>query len=172
MTLYEIDQELIDIFETHIDPETGEVQEGFDIESELNKLQMRLDNKIENIACYIKNLNAEAEALKEEKLKLAQRQKIKENKANRLKKYLDEYLKHTQDITKYKFETPRCLISYRSSTSVKIDDINKIPEIFIKPRKLEEKDVDKTEIKDYLKHHKEETISGVRLEKNRNIQIK
>ncbi len=77
MTLYEIDKAITDL----ADPETGEIT---DFEA-LDNLQMARDQKIENIACYYKNLVSDAEAIKAEKEALAERQKVAENKAARLK---------------------------------------------------------------------------------------
>ena len=80
MTIYEIDQAIMRC----VDLETGEI---IDTEK-LDKLQMERDTKLENVACWIKDLKAEAEALKNEKQALAERQKVAENKMESLKKYL------------------------------------------------------------------------------------
>ena len=56
MKLYEIENAILEC----IDTETGEV---IDIER-LNELQMERETKIENVACWIKDLKAEAEAIK------------------------------------------------------------------------------------------------------------
>ena len=58
MTIYEIDQAIMEC----VDLETGEI---IDTE-QLDKLQMERDAKLENVACWIKDLKAEAEALKAE----------------------------------------------------------------------------------------------------------
>ena len=84
MNLFEIDNEIMNC----IDEETGEV---IDIEK-LDDLQMQREEKIENICLWIKNLKAEAEALKEEKDNFAKRQKAAENKAESLKQYIESYL--------------------------------------------------------------------------------
>ncbi len=68
MTLYEIDKAITDL----ADPETGEIT---DFEA-LDNLQMARDQKIENIACYYKNLVSDAEAIKAEEEALAERQKV------------------------------------------------------------------------------------------------
>ena len=56
MTIYEIDQAIMEC----VDIETGEI---IDTE-QLDKLQMERDTKLENVACWIKELTAEAEAIK------------------------------------------------------------------------------------------------------------
>lgn len=108
MKLYEIDNAILDC----IDMETGEV---IDIEK-LNELQMERDTKIENVACWIKDLKAEAEAIKKEKQALADRQKAAENKAESLKKWLAYALNGE------KFKTAKCAVSFRKSESVEVTD--------------------------------------------------
>ena len=108
MTLYEIDKAITDL----ADPETGEIT---DFEA-LDNLQMARDQKIENIACYYKNLVSDAEAIKAEKEALAERQKVAENKAARLKEYLS-YALHGE-----KFSTPKFAVTFRKTTSVNVDN--------------------------------------------------
>ena len=106
MTIYEIDQAIMEC----VDLETGEI---IDTE-QLDKLQMERDTKLENVACWIKELKAEAEAIKAEKQMLANRQKVAENKAESLKKYLAYALDGK------KFSTAKCAVSFRNTESVEI----------------------------------------------------
>ena len=108
MTIYEIDQAIMEC----VDLETGEI---IDTE-QLDKLQMERETKIEGVACWIKDLKAEAEALKNEKQALAERQKVAENKAESLKKWLAYALQGE------KFKTPKCAISFRKSEAVEVTD--------------------------------------------------
>lgn len=108
MNLYEIDAAITAL----VDPETGEVSD-FDA---FDQLSMARDQKIENIALYYKNLVADAAAYKAEKLAFAERQKVAENKAQRLKDYLAYALQGQ------KFESPRCAVSFRKTTSVNVAD--------------------------------------------------
>lgn len=108
MTIYEIDNEIMNC----IDMETGEV---IDTEK-LNELQMERDAKIENVALWIKELKAEAEAIKNEKQALAERQRVAENKAESLKNWLAYALNGE------KFKTAKCSISYRNSESVEVTE--------------------------------------------------
>ena len=152
-TLYEIDQAILDC----VDMETGEI---IDIEK-LDQLQMDRGRKIENTALYIKNLLSDAAAIKEEKDKLAERQRVCEGKARRLKGYLSEYLAGE------KFKTPKVAISYRRSESVNVSDIWKIPEEYLK---YKDPEVNKTAIKAVIKSGGE--IPGAQLVETQNIQIK
>ena len=108
MKLYEIDNAIMEC----IDMETGEV---IDIDK-LNELQMEREAKIENVVLWIKDLKAEAEAIKSEKLALADRQKAAENKAEGLKKWLAYALNGE------KFNTARCSVSFRNTESVEVTD--------------------------------------------------
>ncbi len=155
MTLYKIEQEIMDC----IDQETGEI---IDLDR-LNALEMERDRKVGNVACWIKDLKAEAEAIKAEKQALDKRQKAAENKAERLKEWLQSVLQGE------KFKDSRCSISYRKSERVDFSDsfdLNTLPDsmkkVTVEPRK--------TEIKDYLKTGA--TIEGVTLVESSNIQIR
>lgn len=108
MNIYQIDREILNL----VDPETGEIMdwEAFDA------LQMERDTKIENVACWYKNLVAEAAAIRQEELNLAERRKALEKKAETRKKYLEEAL------AGQKFETARCSISFRKTTKVEVED--------------------------------------------------
>ena len=108
MTIYEIDNEIMNC----IDMETGEVIDT----DKLNDLQMERDAKIENVACWIKELKAEAEAIKNEKQALAERQRVAENKAESLKNWL-AYALYGE-----KFKTSKCSIFYRNSESVEVTE--------------------------------------------------
>lgn len=155
MTLYEIEAEITDC----IDQETGEV---IDLDR-LNALEMERDKKISNVACWIKDLKAEAEAIKAEKQALDKRQKAAENKAESLKEWLSGILQGE------KFKDSRCSISYRRSERVNFSDsfnFDTLPDsmkkVTIEPKK--------TEIKEFLKAGGE--IEGVRIEENTSMTIK
>lgn len=112
MTLYEIDKN-IEALVNAVDPDTGEITVDNDA---LDALLMERDTKIENIACYIKNLAADAKAIKEEEAALFARRKTTEKKAERLKEYL------TYALQGEKFQTAKCAVSFRKSSAVEVDD--------------------------------------------------
>ena len=112
MTLYEIDKSIEQLVNA-VDPETGELLVDNDA---LDALMMERDGKIENIACFIKNLTADAKALKDEEAALAERRKAAEKKAERLKDYL------TYVLGGEKFQTVKCAVSFRKSQTVEIDE--------------------------------------------------
>ena len=154
MTLYEIDEQILEC----IDEETGEI---IDVEK-LTALNMEREKKISNVACWIKDLKAEAEAIKNEKQNLAKRQASCENKAESLKKWL------VYALNGEKFKDSKCNIGYRKSTSVNFGinfDFNTLPEdlkkVTVEPKKNEIKQA----IKDGLQ------IEGVTLEESNNIIV-
>ena len=108
MKLYEIDNAILEC----IDFETGEIVDT----DRLEALKMEREAKIENVALWIKDLKAEAEAIKAEKLALAERQKVAENKAESLKKWLAYALDGE------KFSTARCSVSFRKSQQVEVTE--------------------------------------------------
>lgn len=108
MTIYEIDARMAGL----IDPETGEL---LDYEA-FASLQMERDAKIENMALWYKDLTAEAKAIREEEKALAERRKSAENKAERLKGYLDEALAGES------YKSAKVAVSYRRSKAVELAD--------------------------------------------------
>ncbi len=123
MTLYEINQEIEAVLE-EIDPETGELtDEQFE---KLSELQIDRNTKIENYALYIKNINAEYKAVKEERQKLQSRESALANNIKRVKSNL-AYLLHGE-----KFKTPRANIYYTTSYSTEIIDQSLIPEKYLR----------------------------------------
>lgn len=153
MTLYEIDTAIMEC----CDFETGEI---IDIEK-LDELEMARDAKIENICLWIKNLTAETEALKAEKLAFEARQKVANNKLENLKKYITNYLGGA------KFKTARVDVSFRKSESLDISPGAVVPEEYLKKV---EPEVNKTDLKKAVKAGLK--IDGVKLVTNQNIQIK
>ena len=155
MTIYEIEAAILET----VDQETGEV---IDIDR-LNALEMERDKKISNVACWIKDLKAEGEALKAEEQNLNHRRKVCENKMESLKTYLATFLNGE------KFKDSRCSISYRRSEKVTFADdfvVDSLPDemkkITVEPRK--------TEIKEFLKGGGE--IEGVRMEESTSMQVR
>ena len=108
MNIYEIDQAILAL----VDEETGEIMD-FDA---FDQLQMERDQKLENVACWHKNLVAEAAAIRQEELNLAKRRQAIENRAERLKKYLSDVL------AGQKFQTAKCAVSFRKATKVELSE--------------------------------------------------
>ena len=110
MTLYEIDKQISE-FPFDVDENSGEILNIEDFEA----LQMARDEKVENVALYIKELLAEKDAIKTERDNLDERMKAKERKADSLKRYL------AQALAGEKFESPKVKVSYRKSQQIVLD---------------------------------------------------
>lgn len=132
-----------------------------------------IKEKADNIACLLKNLDAEILAIKAEEDRLAERRKAKKNAYDRIKTYIAAEL---QKCSIDKVETARNKITFRASEVVVIDgDEN----AFIERMMSNGKDdlltyqlpkVNKTAIKDAMKRG--ETVEGAHIEKKMNLQIK
>lgn len=112
LSLYEIDHAL----EALVDEETGEIKD-FDA---FEDLQMERDKKIENVACWTKNLDAEAKAIRAEELSLAERRKSLEKKRERLLEYLGKALDGNP------FRSAKCAVTFRKSTRVEITNMEEL----------------------------------------------
>ena len=158
MTIYEINEQILNC----IDLETGEI---IDIDR-LNDLQLERDTKIENVACWIKELKAEAEAIKAEKLALAERQKVAENKAESLKKWLAFALNGE------KFKTAKCSVSFRKTESVEVTEegLEALMKEHDELLTYKAPEPNKKAIKDALKDGL--SVQGARLECNTSVIIK
>lgn len=166
MKLYEINEEIVKAFDEAIDPETGELidEVAFD---RITKLQEEFEEKVENLALYVKDLKAQAVALKAEKDSFAKRQKAAERRAESIENYLQMVLNGQ------KRTYTRAAISYRKSEAVVIEDEDEFLQ-FYKGREFVkekiERSVDKPTVKGLLKQG--EILLGAHLEERQNIQIK
>lgn len=159
--LYEINSAILNCVEvepdTTVNMETGEV---IDLEK-LSLLKMERSEKIRNIALWIKNLKADAKALKEEKEAFYKRQKAAENKAAQLESYLANVL-DGEKVKEKEFS-----ISWRKSKAVNILDEKKIPSDYLIQQAPK---IDKAGIRAALKDGGE--VPGAELKESVNIQIK
>lgn len=165
MTLFEINDSIrqyLDALYSAVD-EDGTIPEG-DYNA-LDTLIAERDTKIENIALYIKELEAEATAIKAEADKLAKRAKTAQAKADRLKNYLSCNLINNGERT---FKTTRCALSFRSSEVVEIAENAELDKKYLSVKVTETPD--KKAIKEDLKKGK--LIPGCELVHKDNIQIK
>ena len=152
MTIYEIDNAIMSC----VDAETGEVNE-----EALNELLIERDNKIEQLACWVKELEASAKAISEEMQQLAKRKEAALHKADSIKHYISDALAGK------KFQTSKVAISYRRASSVVVPDVYALPDEF---KKYGAPTANKTAIKDALKLGIE--VNGAYLEENTSMIIK
>jgi len=153
---------------------TGEITEGPDgipvtpelaldwIEDALGKVEDERDAKALNIACLIKNFRAEAEALKQEKLRLQRRQQAAERTVERLVRYLEQFLEPGT-----KLKDHRASIGWRRSEAVNCwAEPGMLPPEFQRVKV----EADLSAIKSALKSG--EDVAGATLENRNNIQIR
>lgn len=154
MTLYQIDQEI----QNCVDPETGEIinQEALD------ELNIEREQKIEAVALWIKNLDADALAFEAEKKAFESRQKAAEKKAEQLRKWI------TIKLDGQKFTTHKCAVSFRASEKVEIKDKGAIPKEYM--AETVKYEPDKILIREAIKSGI--AVTGAELVKNLNAQIK
>ena len=152
MNLYEINKAMQEC----INLETGEI----DLEL-FEKLQLEKDEKIENIALWIKNLSSDIEGMENEKKAFEERIKASKNKIISLKAYLEMTLNGE------KFQTAKCSITFRKSKSVEVTDILKLEKDYLK---YADPTADKTAIKKAIESGV--TVIGASLVENLNVQIK
>ena len=162
--LYDINQDILSC----VDLETGEI---LDVEK-LDALQLEREAKLEGVALWVKDLKAEAAAVKEEADKLTARKKALDNKIEGLKTWL------LMALDGEKLNTPRCKVYQTHSQRVAIvgDEKELIawlerntedPREFIR---YKEPELRKDEIKKALKDGYE--IPGASLEETETVVIK
>lgn len=167
MKLYEITTELQQFLDL---VEQGEIPAEA-VEDTLTSLKGEFEDKANNIACAIKNLLADVDAIKAEEKNLAERRKVKENAVERMKQYLTEQMLSAKID---KLETPQNKISFRTSKAVSIEN----EELFVAWAKANNADlltykeptINKTAIKQALSNG--EYVEGATIVENKNIQIK
>lgn len=124
MTLYDIDEQIAALEDAAeddmlIDAETGEL---ISVSQALDALRMEREAKLENVACWVKNLSAEADAIREEENRLVKRRKAAETKAANLKAWLLAAMTR-EDGTTDKLKTGRVMVSVkRNPPSTVVDD--------------------------------------------------
>lgn len=162
MKIYEIPgalRELLDRLDA--DPDTGEVDgEALAAYAEYNAAAAE---KLEGTACYVRELKAEAGAIKVEEERLAKRRKALENKSERLKNYMMPALEAMGG----KVKGVMASVRIGKSQAVTVFDIDALPDAFkhvkttIAP--------DKVALKKALKSG--EVIPGAALEDRQSVVI-
>ena len=160
--LYDIDQDIL----ACVDLETGEILDT----EKLDALQMERERKLEGVALWIKDMKAEAAAVKEEADKLTARKKALENKMEGLKAWL------LMALDGEKLKTPRCNVYQTHNQRVAVADEAKLisflqtleePEKFLR---FKDPELKRDEIKKALKDGT--IIPGAELEETESVVIK
>ena len=125
MFLYEISDDLQQLYTMlEEDPENEAIQET------INLIMYELTDKIDGYYAVIRQLEADAEAIKQEKLRLARKQSAADNGAKRLR----DAIKYAMLVTnERKIKTARCTVSLSTRSKAILDvDPENIPEKFQK----------------------------------------
>ena len=141
----------------YVDTETGEIIDTAAIE----QLEMDRDTKIRNIACWIRNLEADEKALADQIKTFTARKNAAKNKRESLKSYLAAFLNGA------KWQNSEVAINWRKSEAVEVEEGAAIPEKYLR---YKEPEINKAAIKADLKAGA--TIYGCQLVTKNNIQIK
>lgn len=165
MTLYEIGAVYADFLDAL---DAGEIPDEA-IADTLEGLDGLYDDKIDNIVCAMKNLNAEAEAIKAEEKTLAERRQAKEIKYELYKRLVTQSM---QSIGKKKIETARNNISLHKSSSVHIINVKQVLDNiqYVKPRRWSELDISKTAVREALQAGI--PVPGAEMTMKMNLQVK
>ena len=107
-TLYEIENDILSC----VDLETGEILDT----ARLDALQMEREKKFEGVGLWIKDMNAEVVARREEVRKQQAAIKSLEGRIEGCKDWLKE------NLAGEKFKTPRVSVSYTHNQRIRVDD--------------------------------------------------
>lgn len=160
-SIYELNKDYAELSAMLEEAETPEEIEA--IENTLEMLDLSIEEKIENTAKYMVNVEADIQGLKTEIDRLTKIKKAKENAVERLKNNV-EYAMKQKGVEKLEVGTFKA--GYRKSESVEIINLDVIPADFTKV----EIKADKTAIKKAIKAG--ETVEGAEIKVNQNFYIK
>lgn len=157
MNLYELSIAFQEVQNMDLDPEV--------MKDTLDSIEDAIENKAENIAKLIRNLESDVSAYKEEEDRLEAKRQSTENKVKWLKTYLEDNMKLTG---KTKFKSGMFNFSIQKNpASVNIIDERIIPEEFLIQQQPK---VDKTSLKEILKRGIE--VPGTELKQTEGLRIR
>jgi hypothetical protein len=164
LTLYEIAAEyrtdLEKLADLDLDDQT--------MEDTLESMGGELQTKAQSVACFIRNLEATAFAIKQAELNMAARRKALENRADRVKDYLHASMKVAGV---EKIECPLFRLSVKNNpASVEVYEPGLIPPQFMRQAEAPPPAPDKSAIKEAMKAGQE--VPGCRLTSGTRLEIK
>ena len=157
MNLYELSLSFQEVQNMDLDPEV--------MKDTLDSIEDAIENKAENIAKLIRNLESDVSAYKEEEDRLKTKRQATENKVKWLKTYLEDNMKMTG---KTKFKSGMFNFSIQKNpSSVNITNEKIIPGEFLIPQPPK---VDKPSLKEILKRGIE--VPGAELKQTEGLRIR
>ncbi len=125
MALYELTgqylqlQQMLDVDQTDMSPEEAATYQQA-VKDTMEALTGEIEEQADNLACIVKDLKAQAEALKSEADRLSKRAQVKASKAKSLTEYLYSQMALTGN---RKIETPRNVLTVKKTpAAVKVHD--------------------------------------------------
>lgn len=166
LNLHELDQDIKDMIEMAVDPETGEIDE--DLAEHLEALDMARDKKVLNCARYINEHKAIAASYKQHAKRLTANAKTHENQAAFLKSWVESSCNVSET-----FEAPDIgKISFRKSTRAVAHDISIVPDALVIHEVIETEKLDANAAKRWAADHDGEPPSGVTISEHKSMQIR
>ena len=160
MKLYEISDAIRAALDhIDVDPETGEILNA----DNLHAVEAEASDKIEATALYLRELDAEAKAAKEEADRMLARVKSMQKRSDYLKAMLLDALHATG-----KVKTARVSVSIRTSKAIEVADGVTLPDAFVTVRTTTTPN--KTALKEAIEAGAD--IEGVRLVERESVQIR
>lgn len=140
---------------------------GEGLQDTLESIDLAIEDKLENIGKVIRNLEGEAEMLKNEETRLADKRKSIELNKQRLKSYVEDQLTITG---KDKVKTGLFTFAMQNNPkSVKVLDEKLLPRrLFIEQKPK----LDKKALKEELKRIGKNSMPGVELVQSRSLRIR
>ena len=134
----------------------------------LEGLSGELEVKAQNVAMFVRNLEASAEAIKAAEKQMTERRKAIENRAESIRDYLKSNMERTGI---NKIECPWFTIAIKKNPkSVCIDDANVIPNEYKRQPEPPPPSPDKKAIKDAIEAGKD--VPGAHIEQGTRLEIK
>lgn len=162
MNIFEINNALHTVWEMVLDEDADlEV-----LEDTIQSLEVARDDKAEGMAKLIRYLDSQADVIKAEEKRLADRRKALENRKDRVKQLLEmQFALWGTD----KIKTPTMTVSMQANTpSVQIADENLVPDEFITIETIRK--IDKKSLLQRLKDG--EQFEGISIHQGRSLRIR
>lgn len=164
MNIYDIANEYQALLEQTYDPETGEIFPQ--VLAKIDELSAKMEDKAIAVASYIKNLDAEREAINQAKRQMADRESKLDKRCSHLTQYLQSNMERC-GITEIK--SPLFVIKLKKCpVSTEITDENIIPDDYKTFKEVVS--IDKVKMKERILAG--EIIPGARLSQKNRLEIR
>lgn len=157
MNLYELSQNYLAVQDMDLEPET--------LKDTLDSIEEAFEDKAENIAKWIRNLEADKKAFEEEEKRFKEKKQAADNRIKSLKLYLEDNMRLTG---KTKFKAGFFSFAIQNNPpSVEVFDEALIPKQFLIEQPVK---IDRAGIKEFLKAGEE--VPGAELKHSSGLRIR